>query len=201
MVIRRLFKALWVVLGTAAILICLTNIAFYQLGKSTDIFATRWDGRIWNPPRCIVDEEILGVVFLPTEEFWKRGVGLGTVVVHPKTDKLFLALDNTHFDRMPPEVQRFIIHHECAHVKLGHLKRIIHNDPNSLEKKADCFAMTAIIQEGWSSERIDNLFSAMVDPDLMVPAFWGVQYNARTEKAHAWSPQERIEHAKSCITP
>ncbi len=201
MIIRRLFRALGIVLGTAFLLICLLNVFFYRISITAGPFETRWDGLIWNPPKCKVEGKTLGIVFPPTEEFWKRGIGLGTVLVHPKTEKLLLALDNTHFKRMPPEVQRFIVYHECAHAKLNHLRWFMHDDPNSLEREADCHAMKEILRENWAPERIDKLYSSMLDVELMRPALIGIQYNEFSAKAHAWTPQERVDHLKSCISP
>ncbi len=201
MIIRRLFKALGIVLGTAFLLICLLNVFFYRISITAGPFDARWDGLIWNPPKCEVDGSTLNVVFPPTEEFWNRGIALGTVIIHPKTKELLLAFDKTHFRNMPPEIQRFTVYHECAHAKLGHLKILTHDDPNSLEREADCYAMEAILRENWKPERMDKLYASMLDGEIMGPALRGVKYNEFAAKAHAWTPQERVDHLKSCITP
>lgn len=197
MVIRRLFKALWVVLGTVAILICLLNIAFYQVGKTTDVFATRWDGRLWNPPRCVVNAKAVRIGFAPTEILWQHGVSLGTLVTSPDGEPV-MVLDATHYERMPSELQRFIIFHECAHARLGHFMG--DGIGAEAEKAADCEAMWDARREGWTRERYEALFAAIVDPELMIPATEGVAFVEERARAHAWTPQERVDHAKSCIT-
>lgn len=198
---KKILHFLGVLLGTLFLLICLFTAINYALSATADPFDTRWDGLIWNPPTCMHNGRAVPIAFRPTEEFWRNHVGLASTAHHPRTGVLHIVLDETHFPRMPPELQRFIIHHECGHIKLGHLRWVIHDDPQALEMDAECYAMNAARREGWSPERFAALFAAMVDRELLRPAMEGIEYDEKMAEAHAWSPEQRVEWAKSCPSP
>ena len=198
---KKILYFLGVLLGTLFALTLIINAIGYAYSMVAGPFERRPDGLLWNPPVCMHNGSPVPTAFLPTEELWKNHVGLGTIAHHPRTGVLHIVLDATHFPRMPAELQRFIIHHECGHINLGHLRWYVHDDPNSLEMDAECYAMQAARREGWSQERFDALYAAMVDRELLRPAMEGIEYDARMALAHAWTPEERVKWAKSCPLP
>ena len=198
---KKILYFLGVLLGTVLMLICALSALAAAYAYVAGPFDIRPDGLLWNPPTCMHNGRPVPTAFLPTEQLWKNHVGLGTIAHHPFTGVLHIVLDATHFRRMPPELQRFIIHHECGHIVLGHLRWLVHDDPNSLEKEAECYAMNAARREGWPQERFDALFAAMVDRELLIPALEGIEYDEKMAQAHAWSPEQRVEWAKSCPSP
>lgn len=198
---KKIHQFLGVLLGAALALIFVFGFMNYALSMTAGPFEVRPSGLLWNPPICINNDRRVGTVFISTKEFWEHGRALGTTVTHPRTGEVLIALDATHFPRMPPELQRFIIHHECGHINLGHLRWIIHPDPHSLEKEAECYAMNAARREGWPPERFNATFDAMLDYELMRPAFKGIVPDEYVAKGHVWTPEERVEYAKSCPLP
>lgn len=196
MKIRRFFKALLILLGVALLLTLVLNSYLYYLSDHAGPFDTRWDGKLWNPPQCVFDEQRVGFEFAPTEVLWEQHVGLGTVAINPDGNPVII-LDNTHFQRMPPVLQRFIVLHECAHLKLGHLGWS--GLGIKAEKDADCYAMNWAKSEGWTQERFESLYAATTNQELMWPAFAGIVYSEELAGNHTWTPEQRVDHARSCL--
>lgn len=198
---RKILYLLGVLLGTLFALTFILSIIGYAYSMVAGPFDRRPDGLIWNPPVCMHNGRPVPTAFLPTEELWKNHVGLASVAHHPRTGVLHIVLDATHFKRMPAELQRFIIHHECGHINLGHLRWLMHDDPQALEMDAECYAMNAVRREGWAPAHFDALYAAMVNRELLGPAMKGILFDERMSQAHAWSPEERVEWARSCPLP
>lgn len=185
-------------------------IAFVLLAVSLTVnaetgpLALSESGVLAEPPLCVVDGELIKYHPAETKMLWKMGAFLAIATINPETEKREILLDGKFFPASPPPFQYYVMMHECAHHKLGHVSKEAFasisppDGAETFEAEADCRALKKA-EDVFTDEDFEKVFEFMTDRRFMGAASKGVALSTYAEIAHSWTLEERVQKARECV--